>query len=56
MIITISLSKTSAALMRLAAMETNRTPEDLAAWSVKEALADHHRERSPLYIEMSPNP
>lgn len=45
MIITISLSPKAAARMRAAAKETERTVEDLATWSVKEALLDHFKDQ-----------
>ena len=45
MIITIGLSPKAAARMRAAVKETERTAEDLAAWSVNEALSDHYKDR-----------
>ncbi len=51
MIITISLSKGSAELMRAAQKETNRTAADLATWSVQKALMDHYQGR-PEYHQM----
>ncbi len=45
MVITISLAPKAAARMRAAAKETERTVEDLATWSVKEALLDHFKDQ-----------
>ena len=45
MIITISLPPAAAERMKAAMKETNRTAADLAAWSTKEALLDHYKDR-----------